>query len=83
MEAVEFHAGMEAIRQGLDQLLAHKRLSPVCCHDHKDANGSQKRKNDSACPKRPAGYTSARGLNLSKLHLLHWMPIRSICAPIF
>ena len=74
MEAIKFHAGVKAIRQGLDYLLAHKRLRPVCCDGNKDGNRRQKRKNDSPRPKRPAGYTSARNPGFRSLHLMRWMP---------
>jgi hypothetical protein len=74
MEAVELHAGVEALGQSLDHLLAHKRLRPVCCDIDKHGNGRHDRKNDSTRPEGPAGYASARRPVFSSLHLLPWMP---------
>jgi hypothetical protein len=59
MKAVELHAGVEAIGQRLNDLLAHKRLSPVCSNGKKHGNGRQECKNDSTRPEWPAGYASA------------------------
>jgi hypothetical protein len=74
MEAIKLNARVKAIRQGLDYLLAHKRLRPVRCDAYKDGNRREERKNDSARPKRPAGYASARNSGFCSLHLLPWMP---------
>jgi hypothetical protein len=81
MKAVEFDAGVEAIGQGLDNLLAHKRLSPVCRDVNKDHCCHQERKDDSTDPKWPAGYASARDPGFRKLHLWCWMPFVRLADP--
>jgi hypothetical protein len=81
MEAVEFHAGVKAFRQGLDHLLVHKWLRPMGCDSDKDGDRREERKNDSARPKRPAWYASARNPGFCNLHLMRWMPsVRSALA---
>jgi hypothetical protein len=81
MEAIELDARVKTIRQGLDYLLARKRLRPVRCDANKDGNRRDERNNDSARPKRPAGYTSARNPGFCNLHLMRWMPsVRSALA---
>ena len=69
MEAVEFDAGMKAVRKRLNDLLAHKWLGTMCRDVDEDANGNQERKNAAANPKWPAGQASTRVPGLSRLHL--------------
>ena len=74
MEAVEFDAGMESIREGLYQLLPDERLGPMRNDIYTNRRNRQKSKNASPHPPGPAGSAPRRDPGSRKLHLSSWMP---------
>src|SRR5437870_648390 len=75
MEAAEFDASVEPAGDGLDDLVADKRLGAV--RDDVDSDGHYGKNRDEAPahPPRPAGSAPRRGSGFVNPHLFLWMPL--------
>ena len=75
MKAVEFDVRVETFRQGLDDLLAHKRLSTMSEDLHDNYHRDEKRKYTTADPIRPARSAPRHAFIPPLLHPSTWMPL--------